>query len=123
MFNGFAKYKGFEFFGTYESAQGYSRTETTNRKASQIGVEGIYRFGATENVYLGARYNAVSARLAGYTADVKVDRVAVAGGWFITKNTLLKVEYVTQQYKDFLVNDYRRGAKFNGIVVEAVVGF
>jgi len=123
MFNGFVKYQGFEFFGTYELASGYAKDETSTRKASQYGVEGIYRIGANENVFLGARYNAVKARLKGFTSDVNVDRFAVAGGWFITKNTLLKVEYVTQSYKDFVTSDYRNGGKFNGIVVEAVVGF
>ena len=123
MVNGFAKYKGFELFGTYETAQGYAKSETKNRKASQYAVDAIYRLGATENVFLGVRYNGVTARLAGYTDDVKLDRIALAGGWFITKNTLLKVEYVSQQYKDFLKTDYRNGGKFSGVVVEAVVGF
>lgn len=129
MFNAFAKYKGFEFFGTYESAQGRTKAETVNRKASQFAVDGIYRFGEKENVFLGVRYNAIKATLLlkstapVTTQDVKVDRVAFAGGWFITKNTLLKVEYVTQQYKDFDKTDYRNGGKFNGLVVEAVVGF
>lgn len=124
MVNGFAKYKGFELFGTYETAQGYAKSETKNRKASQYAVDAIYRLGATENVFLGVRYNGVTARLSPTaTSDVKLDRIALAGGWFITKNTLLKVEYVSQQYKDFAKSDYRNGGKFSGVVVEAVVGF
>jgi hypothetical protein len=35
----------------------------------------------------------------------------------------LKAEYVDQQYNKFPVEDYRAGGKFNGYVVEAVVGF
>ncbi len=123
MLNGFVKAYGFEFFGTYEMANGRTKTEVDDRKANQYAVEGIYRFGKNESLYLGLRYNEVSARLAGYTDDVKVDRFAVAGGWFITKDVLMKAEYVTQNYKNFLATDYRAGGKFNGIVVEAVVGF
>jgi hypothetical protein len=54
---------------------------------------------------------------------VKVDRTAFAAGWFMTKNILLKAEYVDQKYKDFVSTDYRSGGKFNGYVIEAVVGF
>ncbi|MGB8192401.1 MAG: hypothetical protein WCF67_10805, partial [Chitinophagaceae bacterium] len=63
------------------------------------------------------------AQLAGMAQEVKINRVAMAGGWFLTKNILLKGEYVMQKYKDFPVSDYRNGGKFNGYVVEAVVGF
>lgn len=123
MLNAFFKAYGFEFFGTYETAQGRTKTETANRKASQIAVEGVYRFGKEENLFAGLRYNTVSARLATYTADVSVNRFAIAAGWFVSKNVLLKGEYVNQKYNDFLNTDYRAGAKFGGYVIEAVVGF
>ncbi|MEP6595977.1 MAG: hypothetical protein ABJA71_08515 [Ginsengibacter sp.] len=74
-------------------------------------------------MFIGARYNAVKAQLAGMSNDVKVKRVAFAGGWFLTKNVLLKSEYVVQNYRNFPVSDYRNGGKFNGYVIEAVVGF
>lgn len=123
MLNGFFKITGLELFATYETAKGRNKAEVDSRNASQFGIDGIYRFGATENVFIGARYNTVTARLANTTADVKINRTAFAGGWFITKNTLLKVEYVIQKYNDFNATDFRNGGKFNGIVVEAVVGF
>ena len=85
-------------------------------------------------MFIGAKYNTVSARLANNatgtgagpiadTADVKIDRVAAAAGWFLTKNVMLKGEYVVQKYKDFPTADIRSGGKFNGYIVEAVVGF
>lgn len=124
MFNGFLKASGLELFATYETASGRSKTETANRKMTQIAGDIIYRFGKEEDVFLGLRYNAVTAALAGFTTgDVKVNRLAIAGGWFLTKNVLLKAEYVNQQYKDFPVADYRNGGKFSGYVIEAVVGF
>jgi hypothetical protein len=76
-----------------------------------------------ENLFIGVRYNTVNAELAGLTNKVNVNRVAVAGGWFLTKNILLKGEIVDQRYKDFPTADYRNGGKFNGYVIQAVVGF
>jgi hypothetical protein len=54
---------------------------------------------------------------------VNIQRYALAGGWFLTKNILLKGELVNQKYKNFPAADYRNGGKFNGYVIEAVVGF
>lgn len=123
MLNGFLKVKGLELFGTYEIASGRTKTETDNRKMTQLAGDAVYRVGKAENVFFGLRYNTVKAALAGATQDVTVNRFAVAGGWFITKNVMMKAEYVTQQYKDFAVTDYRNGGKFKGLVIEAVVGF
>ncbi len=134
MLNGFLKVKGVEVFGTYEQASGRTAKETDTRDAKQFSVDGVYRFGINENLFIGAKYNTVSARLANnatgtgagpiaYTANVKIDRMAAAAGWFLTKNVMLKGEYVVQKYKDFPTADIRSGGKFNGYVVEAVVGF
>lgn len=125
MFNLFLKYRGFEVFGTLENAQGRSKTETTKRKFNQTAIEGVYRFGSNENLFIGAKYNTVKGRPAGaaYTTDITVNRTALAAGWFVTRNVLAKMELVNQEYVDFPTSDHRAGGKFNGIVVEAVVGF
>ena len=128
MFNGFVKFHGLEVFGTVESSKGRTKNEVDDRKATQLSGDVVYRFGAKENVFIGARYNTVSARLANtaaitYTSDVKIDRVAASAGWFLTRNVLLKGELVQQKYLDFPTKDYRSTGKFNGVVIEAVVGF
>ena len=123
MINGFVKAYGFEMFGTYEYTKGRTKTETIDRSASQFAIEGVYRFGKEENLFVGARYNTVTARLAGFVADVKVNRTAFAAGWFLTRNVLLKAEIVNQKYIDFPSTDYRSLGKFSGYVIEAVVGF
>ena len=123
MFNGFLKAGGLELFGTYENSKGRTKTETTLRKASQLAGDLIYRFGHTENLFAGLRYNTAKAQLAGITDAVQVNRFALAAGWFMTRNVLLKGEYVVQNYKNFPAADYRNGARFNGYVVEAVIGF
>lgn len=123
MLNGYLKVGGIEMFGTFETSKGRTKTEIASRKASQIAGDVLYRFGLNENLYVGGRYNAATARLAGMAQDVKVNRTALAAGWFLTKNVLLKTEYVIQKYKDFPVSDFRNGGQIKGIVVEAVVGF
>jgi len=132
--NAFIKLKGLELFGTFETAKGRSKTEVDERAAQQLAVDAVYRFGATEKFFIGAKYNVVKTELADvaavgttpaiiYTQDAIVDRVAFAAGWFLTKNILLKGEYITQKYKDFPTTDYRNVGKFNGYVIQAVVGF
>jgi hypothetical protein len=123
MLNAFLKFKGLELFGTYENAQGRTKTEKDDRTATQYAIDGVYRFGKAENLFIGARYNTVNARLAGFTNDIKIDRTSFAAGWFITRNVMLKGEYVIQNYKDFPVADYRSGGKFDGYVIEAAVAF
>jgi hypothetical protein len=121
--NWFAKLSGLEAFITYEAAKGRTKTETDDRKMSQFAGDLIYRIGSAENLYVGARYNTVTVRPSGLANDVNINRYAIAGGWFLTKNILLKGELVNQKYKNFPTVDYRNGGKFNGYVIEAVVGF
>jgi hypothetical protein len=133
MVNGFAKYKGLEFFGTFETAKGSSSSwissngasakDSSDRKLYQYAAEAIYRIGKNEQLFIGARYNLVDARPAGYSRNVQIDRTSIAAGWFPIKNLLLKGEYVFQKYIDFKSSDIRHGATFDGWVVEAVIGF
>lgn len=156
--NVFVKFLGLESFTTIETGSGRSRTETTGeRNFTQFATDLIYRFGADENFWIGARYNTVTAQQYNGTAlpaltqvtpasptypgapavttkvdfeargkgmyDVTINRLAFSAGWFITKNVMAKVEYVTQDYKNFLYNDIRSNANFNGFVAQAVIGF
>ena len=123
IINPFIKYQGLEIFGSYEIAKGKTKAETTDRETSQLALEAVYRFLANEQVFLGARYNTVTSTLQGFTQDVDVNRFALAAGWFPTKNLLLKGEYVSQKYENFPGTDYRNQGAFNGITIQAVVGF
>lgn len=123
MLNGFVKFQGFEVFGTLEKAVGRTKNEAKSRNANQFAVEGLYRLGKSEKVYVGARYNTVNARLAGFAEDVNVQRTSFVAGWFVTRNIMMKAEYVNQKYKDYPTTDYRSGGQFKGYVVEAIVGF
>jgi hypothetical protein len=124
MINPFVKFRGLEFFGTYEMAKGRTITETSKRKATQYAVDLIYRFPAEkENFWIGARYNSVKASLVANPNDITINRLVGSAGWFFTNNIMLKAEYVSQMYKDFPTSDIRSGGKFNGVMLEAVVGF
>ncbi len=129
MINPFIKYKGLELFGTYETAVGKTVNEAPesydgkDRKTTQLSGEILYRFLSDEQVYIGSRYNTITSRLAGQTSDVTINRFALAAGWFPTKNLLLKGELVNQTYDGFPSNSIFNEGKFNGLVIEAVVGF
>ncbi|MBC7400830.1 MAG: hypothetical protein H7289_12890 [Mucilaginibacter sp.] len=124
MGNLFLKYRGLEFFGTIESAKGRTITETSSRGAKQYAGDIIYRFPAeTENFWVGYRYNTVKATIVGNTTDVTVNRSAASAGWFLTKNIMMKGEWVSQQYKDYDATNILNGGKFSGLVIQAAISF
>lgn len=120
--NPFIKYRGLEFFGNVEQAQGRSAIETTDRKWTQNVGEITYRF-LGDQLYVSGRYDEVKGRLIGTTSDVTVDRSQLGGGWFVTPGILAKAEWVNQLYHDFPLTDIRHGGQFKGFMVEGVVGF
>ncbi|MBJ7882899.1 hypothetical protein [Gelidibacter salicanalis] len=122
MINPFIKYKGLEFFGTIERTSGKSNAELEDRKANQFSGELIYRFGNNENFYIGSRYNTVDSEDASGD-DVEISRFQIAGGWFMTKNILMKVEYVNQKYDGYKATSSFADGKFNGLMAEAVISF
>lgn len=122
MINPFVRYKGLEFFGTYENASGRNFSETDRRSYNQYAAELLYRFGANENFYIGGKYNQVKGELISGN-DIKVDRFNIGGGWFMTKNILAKAEYVNQKYDGYAPTSILHGGKFNGFVLEAVIAF
>ncbi|HEY0244062.1 MAG TPA: hypothetical protein VGC01_00740 [Mucilaginibacter sp.] len=124
MGNLFLKYKGLEFFGTIENARGRTITETVNRKATQYAGDVIYRFPKDkENFWVGFRYNTVTAALQGLTSNITVNRAAGSFGWFLTHNIMMKAEYMSQEYLNYPPNNILNGGKFNGVVLEASIGF
>lgn len=150
MVNPFVKFRGLEVFGTYEISQGNSQVENgeiqstdaaqpallklEKREFNQYAVDALYRF-ANERLYVGGKYNVVEGDLAfgqsttqpninqGVRDNVKVERTAVAAGWFVTPNILLKAEYMTQWYRGFPSTDIRANGKIEGFVIEGTIGF
>ena len=122
MINPFVKYKGLEFFGTIETSAGRNTVEADRRNYNQYAGELLYRFGNTENFYIGGKYNQVKGELA-TGEDIDVNRFNIGGGWFMTKNILVKAEYVSQKYDGYAPTNILQGGKFNGYVLEEVIAF
>ena len=137
QFNPFVKYKGFELFGTFEQSKGLAfsdpkgdgQEKADSRTVNQFAVEGIYRFLKNEQLYIAARYNQLNGELnarildAGAPADLTVDRVEIAAGWFPIKHLLLKAAYIKQTYKDYPSSSLYSEGEFDGIMIEAVAAF
>ena len=151
MINPFVKFAGLEFFGTYELAQGNSQVENgeiqpsnpalgeveklENRKFNQYEADLVYRFGKGEKFYVGTKYNMLDGTLAfgqstavtnvnqGTRGDVQIQRMSVAAGWFVTRNIMLKGEWVNQAYKGYPEEHILSGGKFNGFVIQGSLGF
>jgi hypothetical protein len=124
MFNAFLKASGLEIFGTYESAKGRNRDESPDakRNMNQFAADILYRIGANENFYIGGRYNTVTADDVSGN-EIGIDRLQLGAGWFVTPNTLFKLEYVNQDYKDFSTTSRFHEGNFNGLMIEATIGF
>jgi hypothetical protein len=130
MFNPFVKYRGLEFFGTAEFTSGGDKKGVDDsRSVDQYAADLVYRFGATEQFYVGGRYNIVNGKLANAdTEEVTVTRFETSVGWFMTKNIIAKLAYTNQTYSDYSkfsgssLNDLY-GGSFDGIMFEAAITF
>jgi hypothetical protein len=120
MINPFVKYKGLEFFGLYENISG-ENFGGFDVGYNQLALELLYRFGSSDQLYFGGRYNTVMGTDGNTGRDI--ERINVGGGWFITNNILAKVEYMNQDYTGDGWTGQYQGGNFNGIVLEAIVSF
>ncbi|MEX0719534.1 MAG: hypothetical protein WD059_02620 [Balneolaceae bacterium] len=122
MINPFVKFQGLEFYGVIETSYGKAVAEPDKRTFNQYAAEVLYRFGATEDIYVGGRYNLVTGEFNDGN-DVDITRINIGGGWFMTKNILAKLEYVKQTYDGFSAGSIYDGGEFSGIMLEAVISF
>lgn len=126
MLNAFIKYKGLEFFGTYENVNN-TNPAGSELKFNQFAVEGLYRFGTNEQFFLGARYNKVNGNTKKLVKNVwtetdqSVDRIETGIGWFMLPSTVIKLDYVKQNYNDFA--EYGGKGQFSGMMFEAAISF
>ncbi len=121
--NPFLKYKGFEFFGNFETSTGGAVTETSDRTWRQQSGDFIYRFLDNEKAYVAYRYNKAEGELLGNPVDANIVRTQFAAGLFLTKNILTKIEYINQDYNNFVPTDIRNGGNFKGVMISGVVAF
>lgn len=122
QFNPFVKYYGLEFFGVLEFTN--NGNDDVGGDYAQYAAELLYRFGVGEDFYLATRYNYVDGKAADNASSQQITRFNVAGGWFLTKNILTKVEYITSHYDGNGFNGTKfEGAQFDGFVIEALISF
>ena len=122
QFNPFIKYDGLEFFGILEFVN--NGDDEVGGGVTHFGAEALYRFGTDEKLYFGARYNSVGGEVVDGAPEININRFNIGGGWFITDNTVMKLEYVTSTYDgDGWVGTKFEGAEFSGINLEAAISF
>jgi hypothetical protein len=121
VLNPYVELGNLEVFGVIERATGKTAAEAERREVNQLAGDVVYRL-LDDQLYVGARYNRVNGDFAGQK-DLEVTRRAFSAGWFLTRNLLTKVEYVTQEYDGFAATDIRSGGKFNGFLIEGVIAF
>ncbi len=120
--NPFVKFKGLEVFGVVEFTNNGNSDDGGGY--TQLGGELIYRLGANENAYIGARYNSVSGESSDAAATQDIVRTNLALGWFLTDNVVTKIEYVTSSYSgDGWNNTKFQNAEFSGITIQAAISF
>ncbi|HVR43417.1 MAG TPA: hypothetical protein VMS56_08215 [Thermoanaerobaculia bacterium] len=88
----------------------------------------VWRF--NPRIYAAARYSGAQAKmLAGTASDGEVARLQVGGGYRLTENMLIKLEYVTQKLDGFVQGDVIsntqawRQPEFSGPVMEVSFSF
>ncbi|MDY6801349.1 MAG: hypothetical protein SVU94_09005 [Bacteroidota bacterium] len=123
--NPFIKFKGLEFFGIYEIANGGE--DDGDGSFTQLAADLLYRFGGDEQFYIGGRYNKVSGEQTSASESFDIERFNVGGGWFLTENIVAKLEYVSQKYSGNgvvpTIGASYKGAEFNGLMLEAAISF
>src|SRR5918993_1438136 len=120
--NPFVKFRGLEFFGVLEQAEGKAASEATERTFKQYAGDVVYRF-LDENLFVGVRYNRAEGELANMIGDVGAKRWQIGAGWFILPGLLAKAEYVDQKYFGYPIANVKNGGRFKGVVLEGVVAF
>lgn len=122
MINPFVKFQGLEVFGVVEMAN--NGDDAVGGGFTHIGAEALYRFGGTEQFYIGGRYNTVSGEYSDGGGTLDINRINVGGGFFLTKNVIAKLEYVTSTYDgDGIAGTKLQGAEFSGVNIEAAISF
>lgn len=110
--NLFVKFHGLEVFGIYENMKGVKNE--ADQHYTQTALQALYRF---RSFYVGTRLNKVDDN-----NGSDVSRTNVGGGWYMTPNVLMKLDYVNQEYDGPAHGDIA-GGKFNGFVLEAAISF
>src|SRR5690606_38404954 len=124
--NPFVQFRNVELFGVAELSRGRTLAEVTaggeEREVRQYAGDLVYRF-LGNRLYAAGRYNVVEGEFFTPGSTQTIDRVALAGGWFVTPNVLLKAEYVRQTFDGYDSSRLLGAGKFDGLVIQGAVSF
>ena len=106
-----------------------SAAGTPEEKWNYYAADAVYNF--TPTLYGAVRYSGAQAiQLNGADSDGTVARMQIGGGFWLTRNLLLKMEYVQQKYSGFrdgqVVNNNIqawRDPEFSGVISEVSFSF
>lgn len=118
----FLQFGGLELRALYENIG--NNDDQGGGSFDQFMGEVIYRFGTNDQLYIAGRYNSVTGSGVEDGPEINIDRLNIGGGWYLTKNILTKIEYVNQNNDGDGYNGTKyEDAQWDGIVIEAVIGF
>ncbi len=110
---------GTEFFGLFEYADGVNQSDEDFTMV-HYSAEVVQRF-AGDKLYAAARYENATVEREGDALDDELTQYQVGLGWFLSKNAMMKVEYINQERKN--IASYGQDVKFDGYMVSAALSF
>lgn len=119
MTNLFIKHNNTEFFGLVEYADGENQTDE-DFEMLHYSAEIVQRF-ANDRYYAAARYENATVERVGDALDDELTQYQVGLGWFLSKNAIVKAEYISQERKN--VASYGQDVKYDGFMISAGLSF
>lgn len=118
MTNLFIKHGDTEFFGLLEYADGANQSDE-DFEMLHYSAEVVQRF-AGDKFWAAARYENAVVERDGDSLDDELTQYQIGLGWFLSKNAVMKAEYISQERENM---DAYPGAKFDGFMISAALSF
>lgn len=119
MTNLFLKHNNTEFFGLVEFANGANQTDE-DFDMFHYSAEVVQRFG-NDKYYVAARYENATVERDGDPTDDELTQYQLALGWFLSKNAMMKLEYIKQKREN--IASYGQDVQFDGFMFCAALSF
>ena len=118
MTNLFIKCHDTEFFGLVEYAEGANQSNE-DFEMLHYSAEVVQRFSG-DKFWAAARYENAVVEREGDSLDDELTQYQVGLGWFLSKNAVMKAEYIKQERENMAAYP---GAKFDGFMISAALSF
>lgn len=119
MTNLFIKHNNTEFFGLVEYADGANQTDE-DFEMLHYSAEIVQRFGK-DRYFAAARYENATVERFGDSSDDELTQYQVGLGWFLSKNAIVKAEYISQEREN--IASYGKDIKYDGFMISAGLSF